>query len=152
MNNIVECLIERTDAMTRKPAPTIFFIGKIQYTFAPRPELTGDMDASVCIVISQEHRDYLLKDPACSGFYREYVPTEKVVGAEEAIERAEFEAFREMKKLYTPEELVKIMCGPSEETSAGDAAPVAKKKGKVPLKTGNPPPPEKGPGLDKAFD
>ncbi len=98
-DNMVECLIEREGA-------TIFHIGKVQYVFAPRPELTGDMQASVCVVISQEHRDYLLKDRMCSQYYRKYEPKPGAKVDMDAAEKAEFEAWRELRKTMTQEELI----------------------------------------------
>jgi hypothetical protein len=101
-NNLVECLIKRE-------GPTIFHIGKVQYIFAPRPEITGDMEASVCVVISQEHRDYLLKDRMCANYYRQYVPTKKVEGVAEALERAEFMEWQRLRKTMTQEELLEMV-------------------------------------------
>jgi len=109
MSNIIETTISRIDPLTRKPAATIFHLGKIQYTFVPRPELTGDEETSVCIVISQEHRDYLLNDPMCRNHYREYVPRVKVVGAEEALDRAMFEEWKKLRETLSQEEIMAMM-------------------------------------------
>lgn len=96
-HNLIECLIERE-------GPTIFFIGKVQYVFAPRPELTGDMKASVCVVVSQEHRDYLTKDRMCSQYYRVYEPAEPL--AEDLLEQEEFREWQRLRKTMTPEEIM----------------------------------------------
>jgi len=93
-DNLVETMIRRTDPLkNHAPAPTIFYLEKIQYVFQPRPELTGDTEASVCVVISQEHRDHLLKDSRCQENFRAYVPKEQA--PEDVQRQAEFEAFCE---------------------------------------------------------
>lgn len=115
-NNVVECLIKRE-------GPTIFFIGKIQYIFAPRPELTGDNEASVCVVVSQEHRDYLTKDRMCSQYYRMYEPKVKVVGAAEALEMEEFKAWQLLRKTMSAEEIMAMEQGRIAGTGA--AGPTA---------------------------
>lgn len=111
-DNLVECLIERE-------GPTIFHIGKVQYVFAPRPELTGDNEASVCVVISKEHRDYLLNDTMCSGYYRKYVPKVHIENAKEVAERAAFEEFRRLRNAGFSMEDILAMVGDNEQPSAG---------------------------------
>ena len=106
-NNLVETLIKRFDPLNNHaPAPTIFSLGKIQYVFQPRPELTGDAEASVCVVISQEHRDYLLTDTRCRENFRKYVPKE--MAPADVQERAMFAAWMEMRKTMTPEEIKEL--------------------------------------------
>lgn len=106
-SNVVETMIRRHDPLkNHAPAPTIFNLDKIQYVFQPRPELTGDTEASVCIVISQEHREYLLNDSRCKDNFRAYVPKE--VAPEEVQERALFEAFKELRKTMTAEEILEL--------------------------------------------
>lgn len=107
-DNLVETMIRRTDPLkNHAPAPTIFNLDKIQYVFQPRPELTGDTEASVCVVISQEHRDYLLKDSRCQANFRAYVPKEQA--PEDVQRQAEFEAFCNLRKTMTAEEIAAMV-------------------------------------------
>jgi hypothetical protein len=149
INNLIECLIERE-------GPTIFHIGKVQYIFAPRPELTGDMTASVCVVISQEHRDYLLKDRMCSGYYRKYEPKTITQEMLNAAEMEEFRQFQEMKKRHTPDEIARLLAQQSETEVEGEEEPppavtVPKKapgRPKAAQVEEKPEPPEAGPSAD----
>lgn len=163
--NLIECLIQRE-------GPTIFHIGKVQYIFAPRPEITGDMEASVCVVVSQEHRDYLTKDRMCSQYYRVYQP--KVPIAADLLEQEEFREWQRLRKTMTPEEIlamtVRQTTGEPETGGEQEPAPAAPKgpgrpKGAAspaaqpaasattPLagNTAKPDPPQTGPGLDEMF-
>jgi hypothetical protein len=106
-SNVVETMIRRYDPLkNHAPAPTIFNLDKIQYVFQPRPELTGDLEASVCIVISQEHRDYLLTDSRCKENFRAYVPKEKAPA--EIQEKAMFQAWMELRNTMSAEDILKM--------------------------------------------
>ena len=126
-NNLVECLIKRE-------GPTIFHLGKVQYVFQPRPELTGDDEVSVCPVISQEHRDHLLNDTMCSSYYRKFTP--RVKPAADVLEAAEFEEFKRLRKQgLSMDEIIESMSPTgSEETKAevpNTQAPEKKATGKA---------------------
>ena len=121
-DNLVETMIRRTDPLKdHAPAPTIFNLDKIQYVFQPRPELTGDTEASVCVVISQEHRDYLLKDSRCQANFRAYVPKEQA--PEDVQRQAEFEAFCNLRKTMTAEEIAAMVLAGQTVEGMGDEAP-----------------------------
>jgi hypothetical protein len=121
-DNLVETMIRRTDPLKdHAPAPTIFNLDKIQYVFQPRPELTGDTEASVCVVISQEHRDYLLKDSRCQANFRAYVPKEQA--PEDVQRQAEFEAFCNLRKSMTAEEIAAMVLAGQAVEELGNKTP-----------------------------